>query len=266
MVRTIIGVDIGGTKVDVGVYDIATWKLLKSEHFETQQNPGNKRNIVGVLHSVVQKVQELKDETTIALGIGLPGFVDSRAGILYLTPNIPIEAPLDVKSFFSQELPGLPVYYDNDSALFALAEYELKWKGKVDSLVALSLGTGLGGGLILNGVPYRGKNGFAGEFGHMLLDFDFEYEDFVSGKANSQQVVHYLSLLLQNVAVLFNPEVIVLGGSVSAEYKNHETEILGFLKKALHPKVLEGLKIYVTDIDRPAMLGAGLYASFAVRQ
>lgn len=106
-----------------------------------------------------------------AIGVGVPGLVD-RAGVLRFAPNLPGVVDLDVRGALAGRFPGVPVRIDNDATAAGWGEVRVgAARGQTDA-VLVTLGTGIGGGIIAAGRVVRGGNGFAGEVGHMIVDRD----------------------------------------------------------------------------------------------
>jgi glucokinase len=254
--KTIVGVDVGGTKIHAGLYSADTFVLLESVKILTPVEEGFQE----ILYQVVQLIQDLRGKDTVAVGVGFPGYVNSKTGVLYRAPNLPLKDPMNVLQYLREHV-DLPVAVDNDAKLFTLAEYEQNWKPKVMNMVGLTLGTGLGGGLILDGKLYRGRNGFAGEFGHMSFDYKHEFEDFLSGKSDRDELGVYLGVLLSDIIHLFNPEVVVLGGSVMKDFPKVQKQVWEEIKARTVPESSQGLLIEVSQMENPGSMGAAMIAS-----
>lgn len=159
-----IGVDLGGTKILSGLigrdgrierrYEIPT-------PLESQQV---------LLEGLDAAVEELLDDGVAAIGFGIPSTIDQRAGRAVTSVNVPL-ADLAFRDRMRGRF-GLPVGIDNDANAAAIAEWKTgAGKGTAD-MVMLTLGTGVGGGVIVAGRPLRGSVGAAGELGHMVLELD----------------------------------------------------------------------------------------------
>lgn len=163
-----VGVDLGGTKILSGVFS-PQLKLLQTAKLSTKAD----RGFEAVLERIERCVRDAVDEADMsvkqirAIGIGAPGAINPENGEVIFAPNLDWrEAPL--KKELEKRL-GVPVFVENDCNACALGIHEVELKGKPRSLLGIFLGTGIGGGLILNGEVYRGFNGTAGEIGHMVL-------------------------------------------------------------------------------------------------
>ena len=160
-----IGLDLGGTKC-LGVC-LDEDGAISEEHRLPTPDDGGGDAILDVLTSVAQELRGRCGEVE-GVGIGVPGLVDGR-GVLRFAPNLPGVVELDVRSALHDRL-GLPVFVENDASCAAWGERGLGAGRGLDHMVLVTLGTGIGGGLVLDGRLYRGANGFAGEIGHMIVD------------------------------------------------------------------------------------------------
>ncbi|HWF54010.1 MAG TPA: ROK family protein [Solirubrobacteraceae bacterium] len=165
--RRTIGVDMGGTKLLAGAVDSRL-----GVHHRVQ------RTVVGLdlqtlLKTVVEAVQETRAEAhgeVEAVGFGIPALMDRRTGRAVVAVNLPlIDVPF--ADLMAEQL-GLPVFVDNDANVAALAEHRAGAARGTTEAVILTIGTGIGGGLILRGELYRGAHGSAAELGHMVIDMD----------------------------------------------------------------------------------------------
>jgi glucokinase len=157
-----VGIDIGGTKVLGGVVD-STGQVLARERRET---PG--RSVRAVEDSIVELVRVFADRYDVAaVGIGAAGFVDASRSTVLFSPHLAWrDEPL--RDAVMQRV-GLPVIVDNDANAAALAESRFGAGTGHRFVLCLTLGTGIGGALVLDHRVYRGANGMAGEFGHMQI-------------------------------------------------------------------------------------------------
>ncbi|WP_112181308.1 MULTISPECIES: ROK family glucokinase [Paraliobacillus] len=167
--QLLIGVDIGGTTIKFGIIKIEGTIIDKWE-IETNKNDNAKSIPHDIWTSINLKLKKLDIDPTSILGIGVgaPGFVDVETG------DVSIAVNLGWKDFklgkVLKELSGLPVIVDNDANIAAVGE---NWKGSgglADNLIAITLGTGVGGGIIANSQVINGVNGTAGEIGHIMVE------------------------------------------------------------------------------------------------
>lgn len=162
----IIGVDLGGTFVKIGLVDSLTGTILKKSEIETKVDLGGD-TVVKRISDEIKRLTE--NENYEAVGIGSPGSIDKENGIVKFSPNFPDwnNFPLGPKL---SELINKKVYVENDANSFALGE---KWfgagKGK-EHIIALTLGTGVGGGIISHNFLITGSTGIGGELGHVIIN------------------------------------------------------------------------------------------------
>lgn len=164
MSPSVIGVDLGGTKV-------ATASLYEGELSEPTLQPTNLSGADALIDQLVELVQGARGDGLDAVGIGVPSVVDFETGRVVSSVNIPL-ADLPLREVLGDRF-GVPVFVDNDATVAALAEsYDENLEPVARNLVMITVGTGIGGGLVLQGRIYRGATGGAGELGHTLVGLD----------------------------------------------------------------------------------------------
>ena len=242
------GIDLGGTTVKLAFFKEDGQMLDKWEIPTVTANNG-----AGILPDIAAAVLGYLEKANIpksqvlGIGMGVPGPVDAK-GFVPACDNLGWRK-VDVVSEL-KKLTGLPVKAGNDANMAALGEC---WKGSgCDNMVLVTLGTGVGGGIIINGKPLVGKNGAAGEIGHLVMNReetlvcgcgktgcgeqycsatglvrmakDYESAKAVFDAANAgdekakavlEQYFAYLAELIANVCIVLNPEKVVIGGGVS---------------------------------------------------
>lgn len=167
----LVGVDLGGTKILSGVFE-DNLKCLGRAKISTK----GERGVEAVIERIVRVVREAIDECDLdikqirGVGIGAPGAVDAESGQVIFAPNLKWkEVPL--KKELEKQL-GIPVFLENDCNACTLGVYEVELKSKPRNVIGIFVGTGIGGGLILDGQLYHGFNKTAGEIGHMVLEME----------------------------------------------------------------------------------------------
>ena len=164
-----VGVDFGGTKILTGVFD-SHLKCLGRAKVSTKSERGPEV----VIERIARCVKEAVDECDLTLkqirgiGLGAPGAVDPEAGRVLFAPNLGWEN-VALKKELEKQL-DVPVFLENDCNIAALGIYETELKAKPKSMLGIFLGTGIGGGLILDGKLFSGFNRTAGEVGHMVIE------------------------------------------------------------------------------------------------
>lgn len=162
----IIGVDLGGTKMLLGVVDPDSKVLWESREASTGQTEDE------LVELLVREVEEARGKCpgVAAVGLGIPATVDHDKGIARSAVNLPLEN-LPIREI-AGERTGLPIVVDNDANVAALAEHLYGAAKGTRNAVMLTIGTGIGGGLILNGEVYRGATGAGAELGHTVIEVD----------------------------------------------------------------------------------------------
>ncbi len=166
-----VGVDLGGTKILAAVFSPALKCLGKSKRSTKAE-----RGAQAVIDRIARCVSDAVDECDLDLklcrgvGIGAPGAVDFEAGKVVFAPNLDWK-DLPLKKELEKRL-EVPVFLDNDCNVCSLGVYEKELGAKPASMVGMFIGTGIGGGLVLEGKPYSGMSHTAGEIGHMVVQVD----------------------------------------------------------------------------------------------
>ena len=166
----VIGVDLGGTKLLAGAVDPA----LNVHHRATR--PARAADHHGVLETVVSAVAEVRDAIegasggVDAVGIGIPALIDTARGVAVMSTHLPL-AGVPFRDLVAERI-GLPVFVDNDANAAMLAEWRFGAARGVRDAALLTIGTGIGGGLVVGGALQRGSQGAGAELGHMVVDAD----------------------------------------------------------------------------------------------
>lgn len=166
----ILGVDIGGTK-SAAVLGRADGTIIarREEPTEAQTGPQAILARLIALARELLKQQDLSPRDLSGIGISCGGPLDTKTGIVYRPPNLPDWDGVPVRALFEEAFPGVRVVLENDANATALAEWRYGAGRGTQSMAFLTMGTGIGGGLILDGRLYRGANDLAGEIGHQTI-------------------------------------------------------------------------------------------------
>jgi len=159
----VAGLDLGGTKV-LGVA-LGAGEVVAEARVPT---PRGDTAIVDALIDVVARLEDATGAPMSAIGVGIAGLVD-RGGVLRFGPNVPGVVDLDVRGRLNAAV-GRPVVVDNDATCALWAEHLVGAAVGATDVVFVALGTGIGGAVVAGGALQRGAHGFAGEFGHMMVD------------------------------------------------------------------------------------------------
>lgn len=168
--KFIIGIDLGGTNLKIALLDLR-YKIRDREVLSTQRFK-NKENLISIIIYSINRVIEnngLEKKDILGVGLGLPGPVDTKSGLVHFFPNIAGWKEVNLKKILQQRL-GLPVSLDNDAKLMSMAEYKIGKARSFKNALCLTLGTGIGAGIIIGGALYRGVKNAAGEIGHIPVN------------------------------------------------------------------------------------------------
>jgi len=271
--ENIIGVDLGGTNIRAG--KVVDEKII---HLANKPTPSTGTQSE-VLERLFEVIDSCFDENTKSIGIGVPSVIDVEKGIVYDVVNIPSWKVVPLRDILESRF-KVPIYVNNDANCFALGE---KYYGKArscKSIVGLTIGTGMGSGLIFNGKLYEGKNCCAGEFGNIPY-LNSNYEHFCSGqffseeKATSAVDAYNLAMLgdqtaiqlfsefgfhlgqaIKSILYAYDPEIILLGGSLTKAYDFFKPAMFGAIQDFDYRNVLTNLKIEISELEHSAIYGA----------
>lgn len=291
-----LGIDIGATKTIFLLVEFygAKYKIIKSIKIPTLASTnirlGGPRKEKEILKMIEENFKSLAENCKIkGVGIGFAGPVDSEKGVAIKGPNLKT-GRIEFKKILEKKL-KLPIVVDNDARCFTLAESVFGAAKGRKNVVGLTIGTGIGGGIIIDGKIYRGASGSAGEFGHANIDKNKEFENIASGsglaniykkiagkKMDSFQIVELakkknkaalqavemvaenLGVGMANIIETFNPEIIVLGGGL-AEVDLIVNKAREYAKKKVFLPFLAKTPIVVSKLGQNAVaLGAARMA------
>ena len=275
--KEIVGVDLGGTNVHVARVG---GRMILQTYLKNISAQADKET---VFQQIVQAIKQVLSPQVSAIGVGVPGLVDLQTGTVYDLMNIPSWKEIQLKAKLEAEF-GLDVFVNNDANCFALGELYFGAGEDFSDLVGLIIGTGLGAGIIFNKKLYNGANCGAGEFGMLpFLEHNYEYyasgqyfekEFKTDGKIVFQQAQngyaralkifrdygHHLGKALIAIVYSLNPQIIVLGGSVSKAFPFFSKTMWESLAEIEFKESIKNLKITVTADTRIPVLGAAALA------
>lgn len=272
--KNIIGIDVGGTKIVGG--RIENGAISHLEEADTLASTGGEITI-GVLKGVIES---LITPATAAIGIGVPSVVDRDKGIVYNVQNIKGWDEVHLKEIIEKEY-GLPVYIDNDANCYAIGE-RIFGKGRnYRHFVGITLGTGVGGGIVQDGHLLKDANCGSGEFGELpYLDTIVEeycgsrffvreggmsgYEAAMKARDKDEAAIelydqygHHMSELIKMIMLTIDPEAIILGGSIAQAFDLFEGAMHKGLEDFSYPKSVDKLQIVTSELQNTGVLGAG---------
>jgi len=166
----VIGVDLGGTKILAGVFNHSL-ECIGSAKLSTKSQRGVDKVVERIARCVLDAADEadLTMKQVAGVGIGAPGAVDFGAGTVLFAPNMEGWKDVPLKKDLEKQL-GVPVFVENDCNIAVLGVHVAELKSKPKNVIGIFVGTGIGGGIIINGELYGGANHTAGEVGHMVLE------------------------------------------------------------------------------------------------
>ncbi len=166
----VVSVDLGGTQIRTAVQQGG--KLLSRIGLLTGEDPRPDRVIPRMVEAVRKALQEANTsvESVVGIGIGAPGPLNNRTGVVFCPPNLPGWQNVRLRDIFSQHF-ALPIFVENDANTAALGEFMFGVGHGSEDIVYLTISTGIGGGVIANGRILEGVLGTAGEIGHMTIDW-----------------------------------------------------------------------------------------------
>lgn len=269
----IIGVDLGGTNIRAGLVEAGVVTSIN------QALLTEKDTLVKTIAQLISVIAPLIQPGVKGIGIGVPSVVDIENGIVFNVVNIPSWEKVELKKILETEF-NIPVSINNDVNCFALGEHRFGQAKSFSSFVALALGTGLGAGIIINNTLYSGNNCGAGEIGSLpYLDKNFEFYTsssfFESIHSTTAMKAHDLAVkgekeaiqmwddygfhlgnVMKAVAYTYDPEAVILGGSISKAYAFFEDSMKKTLNDFQFPETIKRLKIVRSKVDNIALLGA----------
>ncbi len=279
--QKIIGVDLGGTNIKAALVS-PQGKIIKKCEIPTEAEKGEK----AVISKIISSIERIKDKKIMGIGIGSPGPMDYKKGVITNPVNLPFKnVPLKkiIKNTFKA-----PVFLDNDAKCFTLGEAVFGSGKRYENVVGITLGTGFGCGLVINKKIYHGR-GNATEFGHTTIEHDGvksksgnngSIEEYVAsrgitalfdGKASPKEIYslalkgnkkaietynkigHYLGVGMANVIYAFDPDILIIGGKISNAWEFFNKSMNKTIKERYFSKPC---KIVKSELKDAGILGA----------
>ncbi|MDF1574904.1 MAG: ROK family protein [Bacteroidales bacterium] len=271
---SIIGVDLGGTKVAAG--KITGGILNQQISAKINQDSEDPMDAVRLM---MKLIAQLMDSQVQGIGVGVPGLVNRDRGIVYDVLNIPNWKEIPLKALLEEKF-AVPVYVDNDANCFAMGEYRYGAFAGNDDFVGITLGTGMGSGIIKNGALIPDAHCCSGEFGTMSY-LDGIYENYTCGMyfklkygKNGEEVAlkarageawalaayremgMHLGNAINTIIMAVDPPLIVIGGSVARAREFYREAMWESIRKIPFPSVLENFRVEFTETADIAIKGA----------
>lgn len=276
-----VGIDFEGDYLRIGIIDLAGNVISKKKVYV--KSSFNKT--IDIIHRntlELIKGNDILRENILGIGLGLPGIVDYKNNMLELAPLIGISEKTDISEMLArlnQDI-GLPIYIENDVNSAALGEYKVR-DLKEEDLVYISLGTGLGAGIILNGQLRRGKKNSAGEIGYMIFDKSFNssqdkpgwleslinidavtkkfkadfdnIKNIEKNKIIQEYIASYLGLVISNITSILDIKLIVLGGITIETYRD---TIISYVNNYINKFCVNEITCELEKSTEPGLVGA----------
>ncbi|MDJ1184373.1 ROK family protein [Roseofilum casamattae] len=289
-IAEVIGIDIGGTGIKLGRFD-RQGTCQQSLTIDTPQ-PATPEAVVAAVAEAIATLDPQKE--CLAIGIGVPGPVDKSGKISRIAINLSNWKDVPLAPWL-EETTGRPVILENDANCAGLGEFWIGAGRSYHDMLLLTLGTGVGGAIILNGELFTGRHGTAGELGLMTVEmYGHECNSGNRGSLEQQLSIpairrrskldpqklghlaesgnrqalefwhnygHRLGAGLANLIYIFTPEAIVIGGGISKSFSFFIPATLAEVEQRVLPTSREGLEILVAELGNQAgMVGAAKLA------
>ncbi|ONI38006.1 glucokinase [Candidatus Epulonipiscium fishelsonii] len=307
-----IGVDLGGTTIKVGLIN-EEYKIVQTAVCDTKVERPTSEILkdMAFLCKEVMKKENISEKDVDSIGIGCPGLTVPKDGIILTSPNLPTFNNTNVKTEIQKYI-DLPIYVENDANVAALGEVINGAAKGAKNAIVVTLGTGVGGGIIIDGKVYSGAFFGAGEVGHHTISLESEYmcgcgrkgcwEQYASatalirdtkiaienkdskikelangGEINAKiifeaaqagdkianevldQYFKFIGIGILNLINILQPEIVVLGGGMSAQKENLINPVIKYLNENLYGGVELKTKIKAATLGNDAgIIGAGL--------
>ncbi len=271
--KKIIGIDIGATKVHIGV--VENGKIINQNKFPTSAQASKDQ----IIKELIDGITAFIDPDVKGIGIGVPGLIDPERGIVHDVQNIPSWKMVPLKDILEAHF-KIPVVVTNDANTFALGEKIYGKAQQYKNLVGITLGTGMGAGIIINNQLHAGAYSCAGELGGISY-LDATVEDYCSGKFFQnvygmggkdllslaekgdakaldifEQFGVHLGNAIKQIMFILSPEAVFLGGSVSNCFPFFKDSMRKTVETFPYKLVKEQLVIEASSLPNAAIFGA----------
>lgn len=273
-----IGIDLGGTNMRVARVEdgiVVAKAIVPCPAKEDGQT---------VLDALIQLVGQLMCPDVEGIGIGVPSVVDAKEGVVYNVANIPAWKEVPLKHLLEARF-GVPVCVNNDSNCFAWGVKKFGEGQPYRDMVGLTLGTGVGSGIIVNGRLYNGRNTGAGEIGSLpYLDQDFEHycssgffvRHGLTGKEAGDKAAGgdgqalgiwtdfgtHLGNLIKAILWTYDPEAIIIGGGIASAFSYYEQAMWKVIRTFLYKETVKNVKVLFSQREDMALLGASALCGY----
>jgi glucokinase len=273
----LLGIDLGGTNIRIG--QIVGTGLVKKISLPSPAQ----MTLEESLDYMKTHIRTMITPETEGIGIGVPSVVDIERGIVYNVTNIPSWKEVHLKEVFEAEF-GVPVCVNNDANTFALGEAEYGVGSGFRDVVAATLGTGVGAGIIIGGALYSGRNTGAGEIGSLPY-LDATLEDYcgsnfftrlhsttgsaAAGAAREGDAAalklwdefgSHMGMLMQIILFTYDPELVIFGGGIAGAWDLFERPMREKMGEFPYPETVRNIRIEISRNPDIQILGAAALA------
>lgn len=296
--KYIIGIDLGGTNLRIGLFD-SKLNLKEKLNYDTTDFK-TKSSLIEIIIKSIRDIfirYNLKKNDIMGIGLGVPGPINSKKGLVYFFPNIKGWRNVNLLNILKRRL-KVPIYIDNDTNLMSLAEANFGAGKLYKNLICITLGTGVGGGIIIDKKLYQGSSFTAGEIGHIPInekgpkcscgsiaclesyvgslrlikeaktifgkDTRLEEISYLAKNGNPKAINFWkkvgerLGIALSGIVNLLNPDAIIIGGGISNAGKYLFDSIRKTIKKRAMPIQAKHVKILKAKLKDAGILGSAL--------
>jgi len=255
--KYIIGVDIGGSKINTVIFNGS--QIFKSAKIPTPKN--NRKEFLEKLEILIKKlVSDIGKKEIYGIGCGIAGVLDLQKGVILNAPNLRFLNNFNVKNWLEKKF-GCEVKIDNDARSFTRAEYLFGAGRGYKNIVGVTFGTGIGGGIIINGKMVYGANDSTGELGHMVINEGKDWEALTVKQARKlkfskisvEEFKKNLGIGFSNIVNVLDPEIIIVGGGAAKTVGKFLPKIKTITNKLIiSSKSIKNVKILVGKLGEDA--------------
>jgi len=268
-----IGIDLGGTNVRCGLVENGNVIAKLSESCRAEKSESE------VVDQIKDLISRLISSSVKGIGVGVPSVVDMQKGIVYNVQNIPSWKEVHLKELLEAHF-GLPVHVNNDANCFALGEHRCGVGKPFRNMLGVTLGTGVGAGLIINNELYCGSNTGAGEIGCLpYLEHTLEFycgsaffvayhnttgkeavQRAANGDAHAKRIWEefgkHMGVLVKIILFAYDPDAIIFGGSIANAFTYFKEAMWNEMGTFDYPETLKKIQIATSVNDDISILGA----------
>jgi glucokinase len=271
--KNVIGVTFGGK--DLHVARIENGAIAQYTHKEVN----NRETEEVILNEIISTIKTVHNDTVYGIGVGMPSLVDVKEGIVYKPTNIPAWNKVRLRDILEENF-KIPVFVNNDANCFALGEKYFGVAKDFDNIAGITIGTGMGVGIIINGKLYSGKNAGAGEFCSIpYRDHDYEYycstkyfeekyglkNSILFSRAQKKDKIALaiyelfgidLGNAIKTIMYALDPDAVVIGGRLAEAYDFYKDSMMKTVKTFIYQNTVKHIKILKSEEKNISTFGA----------